>query len=60
MFKLLGVLVCLYSVYAAVTGRVIARSGPWARVVSRQESPEYFWLVIVIYAGLSIALFFFF
>lgn len=60
MFKLLGALVCLYSVYAAVTGRVIARSGPWARIVSRQESPEYFWLVIVIYAGLSIALFFFF
>ncbi|HLU07908.1 MAG TPA: hypothetical protein VKZ91_15220 [Woeseiaceae bacterium] len=56
MFKLIGAFVCLYTIYAAVAGRVVAKSGPWARIVSRQDSPEYFWLVIVIYAGLSIAL----
>jgi hypothetical protein len=56
MFKLLGAFVCLYTVYAIVTGRVVAKSGPWARVVAKQDSPEYFWVVIAIYAGLSIAL----
>jgi hypothetical protein len=56
MFKLLGVLVALYTVYAAVTGNVCAKSGPAGRTVSRQDSPEYFWVVIAIYAGLSAAL----
>lgn len=56
MFKLLGAFLILYTVYAAVSGRVMAKSGPWARMVSRQDSPEYFWIVITLYAGLSIAL----
>ena len=56
MFKALGLLVALYTVYAALTGAVYARSGPGGRVVARAESPEYFWIVIVIYAGLSVAL----
>jgi hypothetical protein len=56
IFKLLGVLVALYTAYAAFTGEVFAKSGPWGRTVSRQESPRYFWIVIVIYAGLSVAL----
>jgi hypothetical protein len=56
MFKLLGAFVALYTVYGALSGRVIAKSGPWARVVVRQDSPEYFWVVIAIYAGLSVAL----
>ncbi len=56
MFKLLGTFLILYTAYAVVSGRVIARSGPWGRIVSRQDSPEYFWIVITIYAGLSIAL----
>ena len=56
MFKLLGVLVGLYAAYAAVSGRVYARSGVWGRMVSRQESPEYFWTIVVIYFGLAIAL----
>jgi hypothetical protein len=33
-----------------------ADPGPWARAVSKEDSPEYFWLVIAIYAELSIAL----
>ena len=60
MFKVLGVLVALYTIYAVIRGDVYAKSGPGGRVVSRQESPEYFWVVIAIYAGLSVALFFFF
>jgi hypothetical protein len=56
MFKLIGAMVALYTLYAAATGRVVAKSGPWARVVVKQDSPEYFWLVIAIYIGLSIAL----
>lgn len=57
MFKLLGAFLILYTVYAAVSGRVIAKSGPWARVVTVQNSPEYFWTVIAVYVFLSIALF---
>lgn len=56
MFKVLGVLVGLYAIYAAFSGRVYAKSGMGGRTVSRDESPEYFWIVIVIYAGLSAAL----
>ena len=53
---MLGVLVALYTTYAAIKGEVYAKSGPWGRTVSRVDSPEYFWVVIVIYAGLSVAL----
>jgi hypothetical protein len=56
MFNIPGVLVGLYTLYAAVTGEVYAKSGVWGRTVSRVESPDYFWVVITIYAGLSVAL----
>jgi hypothetical protein len=56
MFRALGVLVCLYAIYAAMSGRVYAKSGAWGRTVSRRDSPEYFWVVVVIYAGVGIAL----
>lgn len=56
MFKILGGVVALYTAYAAVKGEVYAKSGAWGRTVSRARSPEYFWVVIVIYACLSVAL----
>ncbi len=56
MFAIIGVLVAIYTGYAAVTGEVYAKSGPGARRVSRDDSPGYFWAVIGIYAGLSVAL----
>lgn len=56
MFKVLGILVGLYTLYAAMNGKVYAKSGAWGRTVSRVDSPEYFWVVIAIYAGLSVAL----
>jgi hypothetical protein len=56
MFKALGVAVILYAAYAAVRGEVYAKAGASGRTVSRAESPEYFWVVIAIYAGLGIAM----
>lgn len=60
MFKALGILVALYTVHAAIKGEVYAKSGAWGRTVSRADSPEYFWVVIAIYAGLALALMFVF
>ena len=60
MFKALGVLVALYVAYAVTRGEVYAKSGAWGRTVARADSPEYFWIVIAIYAGLSLALIFVF
>lgn len=56
MFKGLGVLVIIYAIYAAFAGEVYAKSGPAGKMFTRQEYPRYFWVVIVIYLGLGIAL----
>jgi drug/metabolite transporter (DMT)-like permease len=57
MFKLIGAVLAVYVCYAVVTGRVMAKAGAGSREVLRDESPGYFWVVIAIYAGLSLALF---
>jgi uncharacterized BrkB/YihY/UPF0761 family membrane protein len=56
MFKVLGVLVAVYTAHAAFRGEVFARSGAWGRTVTRSDSPRYFWVVIGVYATLSVAL----
>ena len=56
MFKALGLLVAFYTVFAAFAGEVYAKAGAARRTVSRSDSPEYFWVVIAIYAGLGAAL----
>ena len=56
MFRLLGALLALYTTYAAISGAVFAKSGVSGRTVLKTESPGYFWVVIVIYAALSVAL----
>jgi hypothetical protein len=56
MFKVLGVIVALYALYAACAGKVYAKSGVSGRWVSRATSPGYFWTIITIYAGLAVAL----
>lgn len=56
MFKLLGLLVIAYTLQAAVSGRVYAKDGARGRQIVRAESPEYFWMVIVVYLGLGAAL----
>ena len=60
MFRIIGVLVAVYTLYALFSGRVWAKKGPGAEEILRQESPGYFWTVIVIYFGLSLALVFYF
>jgi hypothetical protein len=60
MFRIIGVLVALYTLYALVTGSVWAKAGISAREILRQESPGNFWTVIVIYTALSVALIFYF
>ena len=60
MFKLLGALLALYTIYPVARGEVVAKSGPGARTVLRSESPRYFWCVIAIYTGLALALIFLF
>lgn len=56
VFKVLGIILAIYTVYAAVAGEVYAKSGASGRTVSRQESPMYFWVVVAVYGALSIAL----
>lgn len=60
MFDALGIVVALYTAYAAATGEIYAKSGLFGRTVSREQSPGYFWVVVAIYAGLSVALISFF
>lgn len=56
MFKTLGVIVIIYSLYAAVSGKVYAKDGASGRLFTREEFPKYFWVVIVIYLGFGVAL----
>jgi hypothetical protein len=56
MFKVIGILLAAYTVYAMVRGDVIAKSGVSGRTVERVSSPRYFWVVIAIYLGLALAL----
>lgn len=60
MFKAIGVLLAIYTAYAAWRGEVMAKSGPSGRSVQREDEPAYFWTVIGIYAVLSLALLFWF
>ncbi|HMN44126.1 MAG TPA: hypothetical protein PKE27_06130 [Povalibacter sp.] len=56
MFKLLGALLALYTLFAGLRGEVFAKSGVWGRTIARETNPRYFWVVIGIYAALSVAL----
>jgi hypothetical protein len=60
MFRIIGVAVLVYAAIALARGEVFARSRLWGRTISREESPEYFWVVLVIYAALGLALIFVF
>jgi hypothetical protein len=56
MFKALGLVVSLYSAWAVLDGRVYAKHRWGGRYIVRSEEPQYFWVVVAIYAGLSVAL----
>ena len=60
MFKFLGLLVAIYTAYSVLRGEVYAKSGAWGKSVSRDENPQEFWLTVVIYSALAIALIAFF
>lgn len=60
LFKGLGILMGLYTIYAAVQGEVYAKSGIHWACVTQADNPYYFRMVIAIYAGLSLALVFLF
>jgi hypothetical protein len=56
MFLALAIPLALYVVYAAAAGEVWVRGGVGARLVTREQSPAYFWVCIAIYAGLAVAM----
>jgi hypothetical protein len=58
VFKLLGVVVAGYTLWSAFEGRVYAKAGGLraGRRIVRDSEPRYFWAVIAIYGGLSVAL----
>ncbi len=56
LFTLLGALIGLYVLHCSIKGEVHAKDGIRMRTVYRTESPRYFWVVIGIYAALSLAL----
>ena len=56
LFKALGVVLALYTAYAAFRGEVYGRHRWSGRSIERAEEPRYFWVVIAIYFGLSVAL----
>lgn len=56
MFKFLGILLAIYTIYAATHGEVYAKRGMRGAMVSREDTPVYFWSVIVTYGVLSLAL----
>ena len=60
MFKILGVLVGLYTAMAVVKGEVYAKSGVSGRTILKGQEPRYFLVVIAIYSALSLALLFLF
>lgn len=58
LFKFLGILLAAYTLWAACNGKVYARAANWrgGRWIRQADEPRYFWVVISIYAGLSVAL----
>jgi hypothetical protein len=59
VFKALGILVALYTLWAAYDGKVYAKAGGLrvgGRYIVKAEEPRYFWVVIAIYGGLAVAL----
>jgi hypothetical protein len=56
MFKLLGIMLAIYTMLSAVRGEVYAKHRAWGRSIRRDEEAGYFWVVIGIYSGLSLAL----
>ena len=59
-FKVLGIVVFLYTLYSSFIGEVYAKDKTSGRAIHRSEEKAYFWAVIACYFGLSLALYFVF
>ncbi len=59
-FKGIGLLVFVYTAYCLFTGKVYAKDGASGRTVYKADEPRDYWVIIVIYFGLSVACLFFF
>jgi hypothetical protein len=55
-FKFVGVLLALYIVQCLSSGSVKVRAGWGSRVYGRDSAPGQFWMAIVIYGLLCVAL----
>ena len=55
-FKLVGALLALYVVQCIARGSVKVRAGWGSRVYERDSAPGQFWMAIVIYGLLCVAL----
>jgi hypothetical protein len=60
VFKILGILVALYVVFALAAGEVYAKRGPWGAMSKRTDDPFNYWAAVTVYTGLSAALIFVF
>ena len=60
LFKGIGILVFFYTISCVFTGEVYAKDKASGRTVTKADEPGYYWTIIVIYFGISIACFFFF
>ena len=56
MLKILGLIVGIYTLISVISGAVNTRGGFKGRRIFRKRDPQYFWIVIMIYASVSVAL----
>jgi hypothetical protein len=59
-FQGVGVLIFLYTLYSVFIGEVYAKDKASGRTVRKSDEPGYYWIIIVIYFGLSFACYFYF
>ena len=57
MWQGIGVLVGLYTLISVLRGEVHGKRGVSMETIYRQHAPGQFWLTIVIYGALTVALF---
>lgn len=60
MFRIISVLMLCYVGHGLVTGRTFGRYNVWGRTFQREADPWLYWLTLVAYSVLAIALFLFF
>ena len=59
-YKVLGLIVFIYTAYSVYIGKVYAKDKTSGRTIIRSEEKGFFWAVISGYFALALALFFIF